>query len=109
VEAIDQVRICVMIEDVKVAYDHYFTMYPASSEIQRKFGISEENQTVVRNKLEFLAEREQVEQLAQALLLGTCHNTEDEESFDPAAAQGVAQEEFFTLVNFLYDKLNPRQ
>ena len=96
-----------MLEDVRAAYDHYFNLYPPDR-LEEKFGISEASQAVVRNKLEFLTQREQIEQLAQALLVGTCHNAEDEERFDPAAAVGVSQVEFFTLVNFLYDKLNPR-
>ena len=36
------------------------------------------NQGIVKDKLDFLTEEAQVEQLADALLVGTAHNTEDE-------------------------------
>jgi len=36
------------------------------------------SQIIVKDKLDFLTEEAQVEQLAIALLVGTAHNTEDE-------------------------------
>ena len=59
-----------MIKDLQAAYNAYFATY-TPEQIEGKFGIKMDAQAVVKDKLGFLEEESQVEQLAQALLVGT--------------------------------------
>lgn len=105
-------QVCALIKDFRDAYFFYFELY-VEEEIERRFHITPALQEAIKDKLAFLCEEAQVEQLASALVVGTMQTGGDEESpgldsSTDATMLRIEEAQFYTLLNFMFDKINPR-